>query len=55
MTQDVTILNNMMRTLQGSIPDIKTLLEKFKGKKYLSVVDLVAAYHQLFFAPKLYL
>jgi len=47
VTQDVTVLNNMMRTLQGSIPDIKTLLEKFKGKKYLSVVDLVAAYHQL--------
>ena len=47
VTQDVTVLNNMMRTLQGSIPDIKVLLEKFKGKKYLSVVDLVKAYHQL--------
>ena len=47
VTQDVTVLNDMMRTLQGSIPDIKTLLEKFKGKKYLSVVDLIAAYHQL--------
>ena len=45
VTQDVTVLNDMMRTLQGSIPDIKVLLEKFRGKKYLSVVDLVKAYH----------
>ena len=47
VTQDVTVLSDMMRTLQGSIPDIKVLLEKFKGKKYLSVIDLVKAYHQL--------
>ena len=47
VTQDVTVLNSMMKTLNGSIPDIKCLLERFKGMKYLSCLDLVAAYHQL--------
>ena len=47
VTQDVTVLNNMMRTIAGTIPDIKCLLEKFKGMNYLSCLDLIAAYHQL--------
>ena len=47
VTQDVSVLNSMMRTVEGTIPDIKTLLDKFKGKKYLCCLDLIAAYHQL--------
>jgi len=47
VTQDVTVLNKMMRTVQGTIPDIKLLIEKFRGCVYLSVFDLVAAYHQM--------
>jgi hypothetical protein len=47
VTQDVSVLNSKMRTVEGTIPDIKTLLDKFKGMRYLCCLDLISAYHQL--------
>ena len=47
VTQDVTVLNKMMRTVHGTIPCINGILEKFAGMKYLGCFDLIAAYHQM--------
>ena len=47
VTQNVSVLNSKMRTVHGSIPEIKRLIDKFTGLRYMGIFDLISAYHQL--------